>query len=177
MVTCFIGIGSNVGDRLAYIQAAVKKIKMLNLTKVRRLSKVIESKPQGGPPQGPYLNAVVEIETELSPYQLLAGFQAIESGLGRIRTVPNAPRTIDLDILTFGEVSLNEAALCIPHPRIMERDFVLGPMRELCPDVIKALSKKQKAVKKRSPAKAPKAKRFAAGKKITRRLPGSEKRR
>lgn len=168
-MTCFIGIGSNVGDRFAYIQAALKKIKMLNLTKVRRCSKIIESKPQGGPPQGFYLNAVAEIETELSPYQLLAGLQAIESGMGRIRTVLNSPRTIDLDILVYGDISLNEAALCIPHPRMMERDFVLVPMRELWPDVIKALSKKQNAVKKRSPAKALKPERFAAGKKTTRR--------
>jgi 2-amino-4-hydroxy-6-hydroxymethyldihydropteridine diphosphokinase len=129
----------------------LRKLKSLTLTKVRRISGVVESLPQGGPVQGPYLNAVVEIETDLSPYQLLAELQNIESALGRVRTIINGPRTIDLDILTYGDICMEERALCIPHPRIMEREFVLAPLREIAPQMvekIKKLKKVKKPVKK-----------------------------
>jgi len=152
MVLCYIGIGSNLGDRQYYIDAAVRKMRMLPGTKVRKVSCSLETLPQGGPVQGPYLNAVAEIETGLDPYHLLRELQNIETGLGRVRTVVNGPRTIDLDILTYGDTCITEEALCIPHPRILEREFVLAPLREIAPAVIakikKLASAKKKAFKK-----------------------------
>jgi 2-amino-4-hydroxy-6-hydroxymethyldihydropteridine diphosphokinase len=131
MVTCYIGIGSNLGDRQYYINTAIKKIMMLIGTRVRKISRIIETLPQGGLIQGPYLNGVIEIETGLNPYQLLQELQKIESSLGRLRSVKNAARTIDLDILTYADLCIEEDALCIPHPRILEREFVLEPLKEI----------------------------------------------
>jgi 2-amino-4-hydroxy-6-hydroxymethyldihydropteridine diphosphokinase len=139
MVTCYIAIGSNLGDRKYYIESAVKKVRTLANTKVNKVSSVIETAPEGGPPQGPYLNCVMEINTELTPYQLLQELQRIESLLGRVRTAANAARTLDLDILTYGDICLKEDALCIPHPRMLERDFVMIPLKEIAPEVVKKL--------------------------------------
>ena len=85
----------------------------------------------------------MEIDTELLPYQLLQELQRIEVALGRVRTVKNGPRIIDLDILTYGDVILTEEALCIPHPLIFERDFVLTPLKEIAPLVVEKLLKKR----------------------------------
>jgi 2-amino-4-hydroxy-6-hydroxymethyldihydropteridine diphosphokinase len=156
MVLCYIGLGSNLGDRQQYINTALRKLKSLTLTKVRKVSNIVESEPQGGPAQGPYLNAVVEIETDLGPYQLLEALQNIESGLGRIRSIINGPRTIDLDILAYGDVCMNEEALCIPHPRILEREFVIVPLQEIAPQVIAKIKKITKPVKRRAVAPAKK---------------------
>jgi 2-amino-4-hydroxy-6-hydroxymethyldihydropteridine diphosphokinase len=153
MTVCYIGLGSNLGDRQYYIDAAVRKVRALSNTRVRRLSQVIESEPQGGPPQGMYLNAVLEIETELGPYELLRELQAIEAGLGRVRTVANAPRTIDLDILTYGDFSIEEEALRIPHPRILERKFVLVPLAQIAPAALIRSLKRHKQVN-RKPARS-----------------------
>ena len=150
MVFCYISLGSNLGDREHNINTAVRKMKSLMHTKVRRLSSVIETMPQGGPAQGLYLNAVAEIETGLDPYSLLVELQSIEMVLGRVRTVLNGPRTIDLDILTYGDICIEEEALCIPHPRMLEREFVLLPLQEMAPGVIEKVKKirKLKKVKK-----------------------------
>jgi 2-amino-4-hydroxy-6-hydroxymethyldihydropteridine diphosphokinase len=154
MVFCYIGLGSNLGDREHNIHTAVRKMKSLMHTKVRRISRVIETLPQGGPAQGPYLNAVAEIETSLDPYNLLVELQRIEMVLGRVRTVLNGPRTIDLDILTYGDICIEEDALCIPHPRMLEREFVLLPLQEIAPGVIEKVKKIKKAAKKiKKPAK------------------------
>ena len=136
MTQCYIGVGSNVGDRGYYIRAAVHKVKRLRMTKVTAMSPVIETTPVGGPAQGPYLNAVMAIETELGPYALLSELQRIESELGRVRVIANGPRTIDLDILTFGEFCVDEAGLCIPHPRILTREFVVRPLRAIAPQAV-----------------------------------------
>ncbi|MBU0503949.1 MAG: 2-amino-4-hydroxy-6-hydroxymethyldihydropteridine diphosphokinase [Candidatus Omnitrophota bacterium] len=133
MITSFIAIGSNLGERQFYIDMAIKKIKTLLSTRVVKISSIIETAPLGGPAQGKYLNAVIEIETELLPYQLLQELQKIEFLLGRVRTVANAPRTIDLDILTYSDICINEQGLCIPHPHIAERDFMLKPLKEIAP--------------------------------------------
>ncbi|MFA6217224.1 MAG: 2-amino-4-hydroxy-6-hydroxymethyldihydropteridine diphosphokinase [Candidatus Omnitrophota bacterium] len=149
MIRCYIGIGSNLGDRHHNIQGAVRNIMMLAHTRVRKLSTIITSLPQGGPAgQGPYLNAALEIDTQLTPYQLLQELQRIESGFGRVRTVKDAPRIIDLDILTYGDITMNEEALCIPHPRILERDFVLLPLREIAPDEVLELIQRSKEPRK-----------------------------
>jgi 2-amino-4-hydroxy-6-hydroxymethyldihydropteridine diphosphokinase len=165
MVICYVAIGSNLGDRKFFIESAIKKIRCLANTKVRKVSSIIETAAQGGPPQGPFLNAVLEAETELSPYQLLQELQRIETTLGRVRTVLNAPRIIDLDILTYGDISMKEEALCIPHPRMLERDFVLIPLSEIAPEVLKKLQSKTKKVTRnkskdtRKPGKSTKIKR------------------
>ncbi|MDD5730325.1 MAG: 2-amino-4-hydroxy-6-hydroxymethyldihydropteridine diphosphokinase [Candidatus Omnitrophica bacterium] len=145
MVTCFIGLGSNLGDRNYYITAAIKRIKMLPFTRIKKISSIIETAPQGGPAQGPYLNAVLALDTGLAPYSLLQKLQEIENSLGRVRTGKNSPRTIDLDILIYSDTLINEEALRIPHPRMMEREFVLTPLKEIAPEVLKDLTLKKRS--------------------------------
>ncbi len=157
MVTCYIAVGSNLGDRKFNIESAIKKIRTLASTKIRKVSSIIETAPQGGPAQGLYLNAVLETETDLTPYHLLQELQRIESMLGRVRVVVNGPRSIDLDILTYGDIRMNEEALCIPHPRMLERDFVMLPLKEIAPGLARKLRGKQTSVKRK--AKSVKLKR------------------
>lgn len=135
MSVCYIGLGSNLGDRKQNIGLAITKINKLQNTKVMKQSSLIETSPVGGPPQGDFLNAVIEIQTALSPAELLCNLQAIESELGRVRTIKNAPRTIDLDILLFNNQKINQKDLIVPHPHIGKRDFVLKPLEEIAPDI------------------------------------------
>ena len=127
----FIGAGSNLGDRGGTLTEARLKIGKLPGTRFLRSSSVIETEPVGGPPQGKFLNAVWEIETLLSAPELRDRLLGIESELGRVRTVRNAPRPIDLDILFYGDEVVSGGPLEIPHPRLHERAFVLGPLAEL----------------------------------------------
>jgi len=131
MTICYIGIGSNLGDRQAYIDKAIKALGSKKDIKVKRASTVYETDPVSDIPQGRFLNGVIEIETGLGAAELLKRLNIIEDGLGRRRTVKNAPRTIDLDILYYGDEIINEEGLIIPHPRIKEREFVLKGLREL----------------------------------------------
>jgi 2-amino-4-hydroxy-6-hydroxymethyldihydropteridine diphosphokinase len=131
MVTCYIGIGSNLGDRRGYIDSAINRLKDNKNIRVKRVSSIYETRPVSDIPQGDYLNGVIELDTGLSARQLLKELNAIESSLGRARTVKNAPRTIDLDILYYGDSSINEKDLVVPHPMIQEREFVLKGLREL----------------------------------------------
>jgi 2-amino-4-hydroxy-6-hydroxymethyldihydropteridine diphosphokinase len=158
MVIAYLGIGSNLGDRRYYIQSALKKIRMLSQTRLTKVSRVIETAAVGGPSQGPYLNAAMEIETGLSPYQLLRELQKIETDLGRVRLLKDGPRTIDLDILTYGDFRINEEALCIPHPRLLQRDFVLHPLSEIALPLVKKLKKSAGPKLKKRPAKTKKKK-------------------
>lgn len=128
---CYIGIGSNLGDRQKYIESAVDGLKSVKGIEVKRISNIYETEPAGGPKQDKYLNGVIEIETTLEAKGLLRELQVIEKRLGRVRTVKNAPRTIDLDILLYGDRKINEPDLKIPHPRMRERDFVMRPLKEL----------------------------------------------
>ena len=121
---------------------------MMN-TRVTKISKIMETPPEGGPPQAPYLNCVIEIQTTLSPYELLRRLQKIEGDLGRIRTTKFGPRTIDLDILLYGDIQIKEDSLCIPHPRMLEREFVMKPLREIAPGVVKRLKEKNKTTETR----------------------------
>ena len=136
MVTCYIGIGSNLGDRQGYIDKAIDALKGSKDMKFIRSSSIYETEPVsappfGGSPQGKFLNGVIEIETALKPRELLRELNRIEAKLGRVRTVKNAPREIDLDILYHGNEAVAEKDLIIPHPRIGEREFVLKGLREL----------------------------------------------
>lgn len=128
---CYIGIGSNLGDRLGYIENAIKKLKETGKIEVRKISNIHETEPVGGPKQGKYLNAVIEIETGLKPRELLVRLQDIENQLGRKRAVKNGARTIDLDILLYGNDSVNEPDLKIPHPKMRGREFVMKPLKEI----------------------------------------------
>ncbi|MFA5388270.1 MAG: 2-amino-4-hydroxy-6-hydroxymethyldihydropteridine diphosphokinase [Candidatus Omnitrophota bacterium] len=128
---CYIGIGSNLGDRRKYIDSAIDKLRETSSIEVKKVSGIYETEPIGGPKQGRYLNGAIEIETGLKPRELLTRLQDIEKELGRIRTVRNAPRTIDLDILLYGEDNIDEPGLKIPHPRMRDREFVMKPLKEI----------------------------------------------
>ena len=133
MVTAYIGIGSNVGDRKKNIDDAITRINSSVDIDVVKVSSVRETEPVGGPPQDRYLNCVIEIKTKLAPFELLKFLNKIENDLGRIRIEKNGPRTIDLDILIYDNVRMNADDLVIPHPRMRERKFVLDALYEIAP--------------------------------------------
>jgi 2-amino-4-hydroxy-6-hydroxymethyldihydropteridine diphosphokinase len=132
MVTCYLGIGSNLGDRRGNIRLSIKKINSLKGTKIIKLSRMIETNPVGGPKkQRKFLNAALKIKTSLTPFNLLKNLKKIELELGRTKTVRWGPRTIDLDILFYSGRAVNAKNLLIPHPRIFQRDFVIRPLLEI----------------------------------------------
>jgi len=130
-----LGLGSNLGDRLANLNEAVQRLQLIDGLIVRDVSKIYETEAVGGPNQPDYLNAAISIITMLTPEQLLDVCLDIEAKLGRIRTVKNAAREIDIDIELFGDVILDRDNLVIPHPRMHERMFVLAPMADIAPDM------------------------------------------
>ena len=127
-----LALGSNLGNRESNIEEAVSELE--NIIEITHLSTMHETAPVGGPKQGDYLNAVLIGESELTPHELLALTSKIESKLGRVREVSNGPRTIDIDIIVFGEIQINTPDLQIPHPRAHQREFVLAPWLEIDPD-------------------------------------------
>lgn len=128
----YIGLGSNLGDREATIRAALRDLEQSGDVRVLRCSRLRETEAMGGPPgQGKYLNAVAELETGLSPEKLLERMLGLEQAHGRVRAERNAARTLDLDLLLYPGVKMRTPALTLPHPRMWERDFVLGPLGEL----------------------------------------------
>ena len=137
MSQVFIGVGSNEGERFAHISRAVQALGSMPGVRLRQMAMILETEPLGGPPQGPYLNTVVEVETTLPPLELLRSLKAIERRLGR-EPVPQrwAPRPIDLDILLYDDCVIQEPELCIPHPRLHERRFVLEPLAQLAPELV-----------------------------------------
>ncbi|MGE0511247.1 MAG: 2-amino-4-hydroxy-6-hydroxymethyldihydropteridine diphosphokinase [Acidimicrobiia bacterium] len=129
LTTAFVALGSNLGDRRDHLRFAV-----LNLPGVRAISGVYETDPVGGPDdQGPYLNMVAELETRMNPFELLACCRRIEAGAGRERKVRWGPRTLDVDVLLYGDVRIESEELTIPHPRMWERRFVLAPLNDVAP--------------------------------------------
>ncbi len=130
MPVVYLGLGSNLGDRRRNIRDAVKLLEASGVA-LLKLSSVIETAPVGGPPQGLFLNAVMKGETSLEPLALLDCAQEVESQLGRVRTVKNGPRTIDIDILRYDALVMDTPRLVIPHPRMQERDFVMLPLQEV----------------------------------------------
>ena len=131
-----IGLGSNVGDRLQFLQRAVKHLDETIGVQVRDVSSVYESEPVGPAAQAWFLNAVVVVDTSLSPVTLLQQTQAIERALGRETTYHWGPRTIDLDILLYGDTQVNTATLTIPHAELCQRAFVMIPLLELVPGLV-----------------------------------------
>lgn len=134
MSIVYIGIGSNLGNREDNIRKAIDLLEKSGM-RILKTSTIIETDPVGGPPQGKFLNAVMKVETVLSPEELLKVLLSIESNLGRIRTMKNEPRTIDLDILLYDALTLHTPHLTIPHPRMLERDFVMQPLKEIEPHI------------------------------------------
>ena len=127
-VFAYIGLGSNLGDRRAMIADALERLKP------RRVSAVVETAPWGRVDQPAFLNAVAEIETDLEPSALLDRLLDVERGLGRVRGERWGPRTIDLDLLLYGDRQVRSQSLSVPHPHLHERRFVLEGLAELCPD-------------------------------------------
>ena len=135
MVLSYIGIGSNVGDRVAFCRAAVDVLRSHPGTEVDAVSSLYETSPIGGPPQRSFVNMVVRVRTTLDARELLDAVKAIERQLGREPTEMRwGPRVADLDILTFDDEKLNEPDLEIPHPRLTRRRFVLIPLLEIDPE-------------------------------------------
>lgn len=130
MTHAFIGIGSNLGDRLDNLRRALQLLEDRGV-RVLRSSRVYETDPIGGPPQPDYLNAVIEVETEGTARDLLETCRETERALGRAREERWGPRVIDLDVLTFGTEEIDDPDLQLPHPRMHERGFVLIPLLEL----------------------------------------------
>ena len=130
----FLALGSNLGDRLALLQGAIRHLNHSSLIRVEALSTIIETAPAGGPPQPSYLNCVAQARTRLAPRQLLQLLKAIEQGMGRTQEETRwGPRAIDLDILLYEEQIVDTPELTIPHPRLHERRFMLEPLAQLAP--------------------------------------------
>lgn len=137
-VRVYLGLGSNLGDRAAYLRQAVDALGRLPGTRVLRLSSLYETRPWGLAEQPHYYNLVVELETSLAADELLRQALAIEAALGRVRTVRFGPRTIDIDVLLYGDQTFDTPELTVPHPRMLQRAFVLVPLAELAPDLVVA---------------------------------------
>lgn len=137
MTTVFLGMGSNLGDRLHFLDTAIEKLDILPGIQLKKISSILENPPLlGGPEQGPFLNLVVELESELQPKELLHHLQNIEKEGGRQREVVWGPRTIDIDMLFFGNEVINTPDLKVPHPERYKRDFVMIPLLEIAPQLI-----------------------------------------
>lgn len=129
----FLGLGSNIGDRLEYLQSAVDALHGHPKLRVDAVSSVYETEPVGGPEQGAYLNMVVRAATLLSPRGVLKLAHSVEQILGRERSERWGPRTIDVDILLYDRVTIRRRNLEIPHPRLAQRPFALVPLMEVAP--------------------------------------------
>ena len=130
----YLGLGSNLGDRLRYLELAVERIARLPVTKIIKWSSVYESEPVGCLTQDNFLNMAVRVSTKLTPEEFLQKSQKIENSLYRARTIRWGPRTIDIDLLFWGQLVLRTDTLQIPHPEVDKRNFVLLPLAELAPE-------------------------------------------
>lgn len=137
MTQAFLSLGSNLGDRAAYLREAVAALEATG--ELVACSSVYETEPIGGPDdQGAFLNLVVELDTVLSPLELLASCQALEVAARRERLVHHGPRTLDVDVLVYGDLVDDDPVLTLPHPRMHERRFVLVPLAEIAPEQVDA---------------------------------------
>jgi 2-amino-4-hydroxy-6-hydroxymethyldihydropteridine diphosphokinase len=133
MARAYVGLGGNLGDRHANLRAAVAALGRAGT--IVAVSPLYETAPVGYRDQRAFLNAVVALDTALAPVELLDALLAVERDLGRERTFKNAPRTVDLDVLLYDDLIVDEGDLTIPHPRMAERAFVLAPLAEIAPDL------------------------------------------
>jgi len=129
----FLGLGSNLGDRRALLDAALDRLVAVGLA---RVSPFYETDPVGGPEQGPFLNCVAELDTDLRARQLLAVCARLEVAAERVRSERWGPRTLDVDVLWVDGEVVDEPDLVVPHPRMWRRRFVLAPLRDLAPDLV-----------------------------------------
>ncbi len=136
MTRAYLGLGSNLGDRIAQLQLAIDELAATDGIRVVAVSRVYETAPVGGLEQDDYLNAVVAIDTGLGARALLAVAQRLELLADRVRTVRWGPRTLDVDVLMVGDEQVDEPDLQVPHPRLHERGFVLAPLRDVVPDLV-----------------------------------------
>lgn len=134
--TAYLGLGGNLGDRRHYLSAAVLALNSEAGLRVEKISSVYETAPVGVVDQPDFYNLVVEVATTLTAHELLARCLAIEKKLGRVRLERWGPRTIDLDVLWYDNVTLNDGDLTLPHPRMKERAFVLVPLAEIAPTLL-----------------------------------------
>ena len=136
-VTAYVALGANLGDAQAALRQALHDLGTLPRTQLVRASSLYRSAPVEA--TGPdFVNAVAELRTALDPYELLAALQGLEQAAGRERPWRNAPRTLDLDILLYGEHRQDDPVLTLPHPRMLERAFVLLPLAEIAPELVSA---------------------------------------
>ena len=136
MTNAFVGIGSNLGDREDTLRRAVELLAAEEGIEVVAVSQLRETEPVGPVEQGLFLNGAVLVTTRLPPRELLERLLAVEQRLGRVRKERFGPRTIDLDLLVYGEQVIDEPGLTIPHPRLHERRFALDPLADLAPDLV-----------------------------------------
>jgi 2-amino-4-hydroxy-6-hydroxymethyldihydropteridine diphosphokinase len=137
MPRAYVGLGANLGDRESTLRAAVAALDATEGVQVSAVSALRETEPVGYLDQPRFLNGAVALETTLAPRELLDALLAVERSLGRTRGGPRfGPRTIDLDLLLYGEESIDEQGLTVPHPRLHERAFALEPLAELDPDLV-----------------------------------------
>ena len=136
MTRAYLAIGSNLGDRLGFLRGAVTGLAAMPGIEITAVSHVYETAPVGGPDQGPYLNAVVALDTELSAAELLVVSRTLEAEAGRVRDERWGARTLDVDVLLVGDERVDSEVLTVPHPRMWERGFVLAPLGDLAPDLV-----------------------------------------
>lgn len=134
-VIAYVGLGTNLGDRRGALEMALWEMHQPPIIEVERVSSVYETAPVGVTEQPDFLNAVAQVRTTLSPRALLDALLHLENKMGRVRTLRWGPRVIDLDLLIYGDAQRDEPGLEVPHPRLRERAFVLGPLAEIAPDV------------------------------------------
>ncbi len=138
MPTVYLALGSNLGDRLENIHKVVEELKVCGVNAVK-LSTVVETDPLEAPPQGKFLNAVLKAQTYHSPEELIVITRGVERKLGRVKKIFRGPRVIDIDILLYDDIKLITPQLIIPHPRMLERSFVMKPLAEIEPALCASL--------------------------------------
>jgi 2-amino-4-hydroxy-6-hydroxymethyldihydropteridine diphosphokinase len=136
MTPAYVALGSNLDNPAAQVRAGVEELAMLPDTLLAAVSSLYVTAPVGVVDQPQFINAVARIETGLKPRELLDALLAIERRYGRVRDIPNGPRTLDLDLVLYGDTSYADDALTVPHPRMHERAFVLQPLAEIGPEAI-----------------------------------------
>jgi 2-amino-4-hydroxy-6-hydroxymethyldihydropteridine diphosphokinase len=161
-VDAYIGLGSNLGDPEARLAAATAALGRLPHSTLEAVSRIYRTAPVGLLEQPDYLNAVARLRTTLSPRDLLEALLAIEQAQGRMRGTPNGPRTLDLDLLLYGDARIDEHDLMVPHPRMTERAFVMVPLAELAPglslvsgDAVSAIAQRLRQQQRTEPAGGP----------------------
>ena len=141
--TVYIGLGSNLGKRLDYIKTAIKLIRKLNSTSIDAISSIYESEPYGNVDQPKFLNCVLKLNTTIEPLDLLTKLKNIEKNMGREKAKRWSPRVIDIDILLYNDLIMDSPELKIPHPDLLNRDFVIKPLLELDENIVHPVKNKK----------------------------------